>query len=55
MELVAGRFYRLKANKQHKVKIESFSGRKVLFSRAGSMIVKSSREIEFIAKYEECP
>lgn len=55
MELKAGKFYRLKGNKQYRVKIESFSGRKVIFSRAGSIVVKSSPKIDFIAKYEECP
>lgn len=55
MDLKPGRFYRLKSNKQYKVKIEGFSGRKVIFSRAGSIVVKSSPEIDFIAKFEECP
>lgn len=55
MDLKAGRFYRLKSNKQYKVKIESLSGRKVIFSRAGSIVVKARTEIDFIAKFEECP
>lgn len=55
MEIKSGEFYRLRANKGYKVKVESVFTRKVLYSRAGSRRVDSTTKIDFITKYEKCP
>jgi hypothetical protein len=55
MDIKIGHLYRLKSNKQYTVKVESLSGRKVIYSRPGSIISKGRSKADFLIKFEECP
>lgn len=55
MEVQSGKFYRLRSNKGHKVKVEEVSGSRVVYSGSGALLPRSARLVDFIARFEKCP